>query len=354
MEVEDLTGKMKVLVNKNKEDLLGLAQDIPLDVVLGFKGSGNNEILFVNEIIFPEMALPERKRAPVEEHALFIGDIHYGSKLFFKESFENFIDYLNGKVPNTPEVSKIKYLFIVGDVVSGVGNYPSQEKDLETKDIEEQFIEFAKILGRIRKDIKIIISPGNHDSTRIMEPQPIFAEKFAWPLHQLENVILVGNPAKINIASREGFKGFDILSYHGFSFLYYADNIDSLMKQKAQHTPEKIAKFLLKFRHLAPTHSSTQYFPGEKDPLLLEEIPDIFVSAHLHKSAVTYYNNVLIVSTSSWEGMTPYEEKMGMEPDFCKVPMINLKTREIKILDFEEQKEVERKVAIKEEMKDAK
>ena len=69
--------------------------------------------------------------------------------------------------------------------------------------------------------------------------------------------------------------------------------------------------------------------------LIIKKIPDIFVSAHTHKSAVSYYNNTLLISVSSWESKTPYQEKMGNEPDFCKVPMFNLKTRTIKILDFE-------------------
>jgi len=33
--------------------------------------------------------------------------------------------------------------------------------------------------------------------------------------------------------------------------------------------------------------------------------------------------------------MTPYQEKFGNTPDHCKVPMFNLKTRAVKILDFE-------------------
>ena len=343
LEVEDLSGRMKVLISKDKPELYEIAEDILPDAILGFKGSGNKEILFTNEIIFPEAALPVRKRAQIEEYALFIGDLHYGSKLFLKESFKDFINYLNGKVPNTPEVEKIKYLFIVGDVVSGIGNYPSQEKDLEIKDLEEQFSGLAEMLGSIRKDIKIIISPGNHDSMRIMEPQPLFNEKYAWPIYQLENVTLVGNPSQINIAAREGFGGLDILSYHGFSFVYYFGNVGSLIKEKAQHTPEKIMKYLLRMRHLAPTHSSTQYFPGENDSLLIENIPDIFVAGHLHKSAVAYHNNILLLSVSSWEGMTDYEIKMGAQPDFCKVPMLNLKTRAVKILDFERGKNVNKK-----------
>jgi hypothetical protein len=38
--------------------------------------------------------------------------------------------------------------------------------------------------------------------------------------------------------------------------------------------------------------------------------------------------------------MTDYEIKMGAQPDFCKVPMLNLKTRAVKILDFEKEENV--------------
>ena len=245
-----------------------------------------------------------------------------------------FIDYLNGKLPNTPEVKKIKYLFIVGDLVTGVGNYPNQEQDLEILDIEEQFLGIVELLKKIRKDIKIIISPGNHDGVRLMEPQPLFDEKYAWPLYDLENVILTKNPSTLNIGAGDSFSGFNILCYHGFSYFYYSGSISHLIKQKASNKPELIMKYLLKNRHLAPTHASVQYFPSE-DFHFIKTVPDIFVSGHLHKSGISYYNNILVISTSCWEGMTPYMEKMGSEPDFCKVPMVNLKTRAVKVLDFE-------------------
>jgi len=32
----------------------------------------------------------------------------------------------------------------------------------------------------------------------------------------------------------------------------------------------------------------------------------------------------------------PFEEKVGNIPDPCKVPLFNLKSREIKIIDFQE------------------
>ena len=335
-EVEDLTGTIRVLINKEKGELYKKAEEVSLDSVVGFKGSGSREILFVNDIIFVDSVLLERKKSPQEEYALFIGDLHFGSKKFLEENFLKFIDYLNGEIPNTPEVKKIKYLFIVGDLITGVGNYPGQEKDLKIVDLEEQFIEITKLLSKIRKDIKIIISPGNHEGVRLMEPQPVYDEKYAWPLHELENVIFAGNPSEVNIGAMKDFSGFNVLTYHGFSFTFYANTVSRLMEKKAMNSPEEIMKYLLKNRHLAPTHASVQYFPSsERDHHLIRTIPDIFVSAHTHKNAVSYYNNILLISVSSWESFTPYQEKFGNTPDYCKVPMFNLKTRAVKILDFE-------------------
>ena len=334
-DVEDITGKIKVLISESKKELYEKAQDICLDSVLGFKCTGNREILFANEIIFPEANLYERKKSAVEEYALFIGDVHYGSKNFLEKDFLKFIDYLNGKVENIPEVSKIKYLFIVGDLITGIGNYPNQEPDLKFSSLEEQFEGIADLLKQIRKDIKIILSPGNHDCVRLMEPQPLLDERYAWPLYELENVIITGNPSLVKIGETKYFEGFKILTYHGFSFPYYANTVPDLVSEKAMNHPEKIMKFLLKHRHLAPTHASTQYFPLEKDALLIGEIPDIFVSGHTHKSGITHFNNILLISVSSWEGLTAYQEKFGNKPDHCKVPMLNLKTRQVKMLDFE-------------------
>lgn len=335
-EVEDLGGKIKVLVNKDKKEIYGKAEDVAIDSVVGFRCSGNNEILFANEVVFPDVYLPERKHSPVEEYAVFISDLHYGSKNFLKKDFLKFINYLNCELPDTPEARKIKYLFIVGDLITGVGNYPSQERDLAVGDLEEQYNGVADLLSRIRKDITIIISPGNHEGVRLMEPQPIFLEKYSWRLHEMDNVVLVENPAVVNFGQKKDFSGFNVLMYHGFSFPYYANTVNKLMKIKAMNSPEKIMKYLLKHRHLAPVHGSVQFFPNKKDTHVIRQIPDIFLSGHSHKSAVVYHNNVLIISGSSWESLTPYQEKFGNSPDHCKVPLFNLKTRAIKILDFEE------------------
>ena len=90
LEVEDSTGKIKVIVGSNKRETFERAENICLDSVLGFKGSGSREVFFANEIFFPDVPLFDKKFAPVEEYALFISDIHVGSKLFLENNFLNF------------------------------------------------------------------------------------------------------------------------------------------------------------------------------------------------------------------------------------------------------------------------
>ncbi len=339
--IEDLTGRVNLIINKGKKDLFKIAEEVSLDSVIAIKGSGNRKVFFVNELFFPDSFLDERKFSKLDEEVAFISDLHFGSKKFLKEEFSNFIDFLNNKNSNLKS-DKIKYLFIGGDLVAGVGVYPNQEEDLEIKDLEKQFLGLAGFLEKIRGDIKIIISPGNHDGVSLMEPQPLFDEKYSWPIYNLKNVIMVGNPSTINLGCTKDFSGFDILSYHGFSFPFFANNIPRLSLMKAMNFPNKIMEEILKNRHLSPTAGSAQYFPLEKESNIIYEIPDIFFSGHTHKSGVSYYNNILVISGSSWESKTSYQEKFGNEPDHCKIPIFNLKTRKIRILDFEEKDENKR------------
>lgn len=340
-DVEDFTGKIRVLVSQGKPELYKKAEELPMDSVVGFTGFGDREIFFANDMIIPDAALFERKKSPFEESAVFVGDIHYGSKLFMEDSFMKFVDYLNGKSGKTGESEKIKYLFLVGDLVAGVGVYPNQKRDLKVEDLEAQFQGLAEILSKIRRNIKLIVSPGNHDGVRLLEPQPVLDEKYAWPLYNMKNVILTGNPAYVNIGAKKEFSGFDILSYHGMSYPFYANTVPSLI-EASLNEPAKIMTYLLKYRHLAPTYSSVQIYPSEKDELVIKKIPDIFISGHTHKCAVTYYNNILIISGAGWEEETEYQKRKGNQLDFCKVPMFNLKTRAVKILDFDIKEEHER------------
>jgi len=338
LEIEDLTGKINALIGHDKEDLFKKAQEIVLDDVIALKCSGNGEITYVNDIFFPESYISEKKKLEKEVYALFISDIHVGSTLFLKENFERFLDWINGigyDENHKEKMKKIKYLFVVGDNVDGVGVYPSQELFLKIKDIKDQYKELARYFEKIPKHISIVMCPGQHDAVRVPEPQPPIDEEFGEDLLKLKNLYLVTNPALVEVESANSHSGVKVLMYHGASMHSWIDSIEDLRQGKANLNPSKVVKYILKHRHLSPIHSGNVYVPGEKeDSMLIKEVPDIIATGDMHRTDIDLYNNILIICSSCWQSKTPFEEKVGNEPDPCKIPMLNLKTREIKILDF--------------------
>ncbi|MBI4439807.1 DNA-directed DNA polymerase II small subunit [Candidatus Woesearchaeota archaeon] len=341
LNIEDATGTIKVLVSKNKPELFSAAKDIVLDEVIGIVGVNGENIIFANEVVWPDIPLTkELKKSPKEGYAIFLSDIHVGSKNFLEKEFQKFTKWISGKAGNDNQrgiASKVEYIFIVGDVVDGCGIYPGQENDLETKNITEQYQKAAELLSEIPRHIPIVICAGNHDAVRLSEPQPRLAEDFSAALYKLPNVVMTSNPSTVNIHSDGEFPGFDILLYHGYSFDYYIANVDSIRNNGGYSRADLVMKFLLKRRHLAPTHTSSLYIPhARKDPLAIEKIPDFFVTGHLHKPVVAQYRNITLISGSCWQSTTSFQEKHGLVPEPSRVPIVNLQTREVKILRFGE------------------
>ncbi len=339
-EVEDITGKISVLVNVNKQEILEKAKEVVLDEVVGFRCSGSSEILFANDIVFPDVdSLSSRKRrTEFEEYAVFISDVHVGSKLFLETNFLKFVDWMNGK-SGTPEQKdqalKVKYLFVVGDCVDGIGVYPGQEDKLAIKDLKGQYDQLAKLLSLIRKDVTIILCPGQHDGSRVHEPQPPIHFIFAESLYKMENMIMVSNPALVEVGRTPNKEGVQVLLYHGDSFHPMIDEIEELRFGEARKYPTKVIKHWLKKRHLGPMHTTTTHIPiPEGDPLVIREIPDIVATGDMHRTDVSNYKGILTINSSCWQARTEFEEKVGNIPDPCKCPLVNLKTWDVKILDF--------------------
>ncbi len=336
--LEDMTGSIKIVVNKTK-DQFPVANDIVLDEVIGVIGMFDKNIIFANKIVWPDMPnLSEIKKSPYDAYAAFLSDIHVGSKKFMPEEFSKFIKWTYGTVGSEKHkemAAKTKYIFITGDVVDGVGIYPEQASELEIKDIYEQYKACAELISQIRSDINIIICPGNHDAMRISEPQPRFSEEIAGPILKLPNVTCVSNPARINFGATENFSGFNLLMYHGYSFDYYIANVESIRKNGGYDRADLVMKFLLQRRHLAPTYASTLAIPdSEKDTLVIEDIPDFFVCGHLHKCAVANYKTTTMICGSTWQSKTLFQEKVGHRPEPARVPIVNLQTRVPTILKF--------------------
>ncbi len=337
--LEDLSGTIKVLIHNDNKDLLAIAKDIVLDETIGIVGSSGGEIVFANTIIFPDIPLnKELRKSPYDHYVVFFGDIHFGSKEFLKKEFQRLLLWLNGKLGSLKQremAKKVKYVVIPGDIIEGAGIYPGQENDLSVISVYKQYELSALYLKKIPSHIKIIICAGNHDVGRIAEPQLPLPKEYAKDLWEMENVIMVSNPSVVALDKTEDFPGINVLLYHGYSLVYYADAIPSIREKGGQKASDEIMKFLLQKRHLAPSHGSSLYIPDPvEDALLIDPIPDIFVSGHIHRAQTTQYRNITCIQSSSWTAITEDQEKRGLEPQPGRAFCVSLKTREVKLLNF--------------------
>lgn len=337
--MEDLSGTIKVLVNKDNTALLDEVKHVLIDDIIGITGTANGDIVFCDSLIFPDVPLSKPlKKSPYDNYAVFFSDIEFGSKEFLKREFHRLLLWLNGKMGTKEQremAKKTKYVIITGDIVDGAGIYPGQEHDLDIVSVHEQYKHAAYYLSKIPKHMKIVICAGNHDVGRIAEPQLPLPKDYAQPLWDLDNVIMVSNPAYLMLDKTEDFPGLTLLMYHGGSLPWYADAIPAIRAAGGQKCADDLMIALLKRRHMAPAHGSTLYIPDpDEDALIIDPVPDIFVTGHIHRAQTKNYRNVTCINSSCWTAITENQEKRGLEPQPGRAFAVSLKTREIKMLNF--------------------
>jgi DNA polymerase II small subunit len=335
--LEDRTGSINVLCSKNKLDVHALAHDTGYDDVIAVTGKLGQDIIFADSISIPDVPLQrELKRSPDEAYLVCFSDIHVGNKHFMAEEFATVIKWLRGELGTDAWraiAKKTLYVMIPGDIIEGVGIYPSQEGDLAIPDIYAQYVECENILDRIPKEKHLFIIPGNHDIGRLSEPQPRLPKEVMPRMYARENTYLLSNPSTVKIHQQQGFPGFDVLLYHGGSFIYYGNAVPSLFKEGGVNNPCAIMQHLLKRRHLAPAHTSTLYVPDpENDPLAIEDVPDFIITGHLHMTQSKTWRGVTMLSCSCWVPITDYQQKQGLKCDPGKFILVNLKTRAVKLV----------------------
>ncbi len=331
--LDDTSGRTNIVVTKQDEDLFKEAKDLLLDNVVGVKGVVlSNNMLIVKEIIYPDMPFTQRNNCLKEDkYLLVIGDIHIGSKLFLEKQFIDFIEWLNKKNNEDAEiVDKIKYIVIAGDVVDGIGIYPKQYEELTIPNIFEQYKIFEDYMLMIPKHIEVFITPGNHDAVKISDPQAALPEKLVPRLVNVKNIHLIGSPSWVV------FENFKTLIYHGYSL----HGIYGQIKSAKMTAPDTAIKEVLKRRDLMPSYGNRQIFaPIEKNFMVIEEVPDIYIGADVHHHVYSKYKGCHILNTSTWQSMTSYQEGFGHVPTLCKVLLFNLKTEKVLIKDFYKKEE---------------
>lgn len=330
LELEDDTDTITCIALQNNAEVFGVAENIVIDEIIGLCGtlSKNGDLFIINNVIYPDISMHNRihkSNAPL--YAAFLSDIHVGSKEFMEKPWRSFLRWINGEIGNKRQknvAGKIKYLVVPGDVVDGIGIYPNQEKELTIPDLYKQYEELSNQLLNIPDHIRVILQPGNHDAVRPAEPQPTF-EKEIQKLFTANDITFVGNPSTFSLHTVE------ILSYHGQSLLDFATNIQQLKYNE----PIEIMKTMLQKHHLAPIYGGyTPLAPEHKDYMIINRIPDIFVTGHVHLANIGEYRGVTLINASSWQDQTGYQKMLNFIPNPAKLPIADLQTGNVTMMDF--------------------
>ncbi len=317
VEFEDDTGNISVLFSNKNDELFAEAEKLVRDEVIGVIAhkSDDSNFAFGEQIINPGVLPVDEKE--MDFGIVFLSDVHIGSLTFLEDAFQRFIDWINceyGDEEQRRVAEDIKYLIIGGDIVDGIGVYPNQEKELAIKDITEQYNEAARFLGNIRSDIKIIIAPGNHDASRVAEPQPAVPEEYAKALYELDNVEFISNPGIVSL------DGINVLIYHGRSF----DDLVMAVKQFSHERNDLLMEELLQKRHLAPIYGERTPLASElEDYLVIDEVPDVFHTGHVHINTYRKFKGIHLINSGTFQTQTEFQKIYNIEPTPAEVPILH-------------------------------
>ncbi|MGC9517702.1 MAG: DNA-directed DNA polymerase II small subunit [Methanomicrobiales archaeon] len=315
IELADESEETVVLIHNENHKLFEKSEIIVKDEIIGVVGSRKGTMVIASEVIHP--GVPRVDEIKTDFNTVFLSDIHIGSSTFLENAFKKFLNWINGDYGTEEHLdlaNDVKYLVIAGDIVDGIGIYPHQEKELIIKDIYEQYSEAARLLGEIKQDIKIIIAPGNHDASRQAEPQPAIPQKYAEDLYQLKNVEFVSNPSLVSL------DGLKTLIYHGRSF----DDLAMTVKGLSHQNSDLIMKEILEKRHIAPIYGERTPLASEiEDHLVIEEIPHVFHTGHVHINAYKKYKGVHLINSGTFQSQTEFQKIYNIVPTCGEVPILN-------------------------------
>lgn len=337
----DLTGEIKVLINNNNSKLKNISEKICEEDVVYIKGKLGNKIIFLEELKYLNYSRKKEKNK-IDKNLIFISDLHIGSSCFCEEKFIKFVNWVNtqkfenkkednGQNKNKEESKNNNpIIFVLGDIVDGVGVYKSQEKEQKIKSLKHQYEKAAELFSKINKEIKIIIIPGEHDNFNFFEPQNILNSSECKDLISLENVIVLPNPSFLKIKQENS--NLKILLYHGNSFDYF------LQKHTQNNEADKSAEFfietILEKRYLGNSKLSS-YNPCMLQNKIIKQIPDIFATGHIHAPNISKNKNVLFLNPGTFQDKKKILKKENEKTTNCTAVFYNTKTEKIKILKFD-------------------
>ncbi len=318
VEVEDEEARCPVLILK---DSPLIQEAIVPDEVIGIVGktSKKGDMVVMDELIRPDVPLKGgMDKSDASGSIAFLSDVHVGSNTFLQNQWNNMINWLK-----TDGRDQVQYILIPGDCVDGIGIFPGQEEELLIDDIFQQYETLGNLLKSVPDSIQIIVQPGNHDAVRPAEPQPAFPPEITKLFDS--QVMFVGNPCYFE------WEGRKILAYHGRSMDDWMGTVQSL----SYSNPLDAMREMLKRRHMAPIYGGkTPLAPEKEDYLVIDEVPDVFVTGLVHGAGISEYRGVKLVSASTWQSQTAFQRMHNFNPDPAKMPIMHLGTGDTRLIDF--------------------
>jgi DNA polymerase II small subunit len=334
IEIEDPTGAITCLVNKDETQLLEFSNSLVNDEVIGVVGQVSNkgDLVFLSSIMRPDVPRPDHSKprgADVPLMAAFLSDIHVGSNTFLSENWEKMLGWISGTGQTKRErdvAGRIKYLVMPGDLVDGVGIYPGQNEELTITDVYDQYGAFGDWMKNLPEHLEVVVQPGNHDLSRPAEPQPAFT-KDVQERFDAHNTKFVANPAMFSM------HGVSTLGYHGSSLIDFATSVTHLEYEE----PLPAMKQMLQSRHLAPLYGErTPVAPEHNDYLVIDQIPDLFITGHVHVPGIETYRGVNMINCGTWQSQTLYQKMLNFTPDPAKMPLVDLQTLRGTLVSFQD------------------
>jgi DNA polymerase II small subunit len=331
LQLDDLEDTATVLVSPEERAAYEMAQKLPLDQVVCVSAvRAKGDLLVAKEILLPDIPDHRAHVSDEEVWAVLLSDLHVGSKKFLSKELGRVFDWLNLKIgtPNQRAIAeRTKYLVICGDVVDGIGVYPRQEHELAITDLYEQYKEAARYVARIPDYVEVVVIPGNHDPVRQAMPQPPIPKDFGEALYESHKFLSLGNPSEVS------FHDVRVLLHHGRSL----DDIISSAPNMDFTQPEKAMKLQLQCRHLAPEYGNrTAIAPEKTDHLVIENVPDVFQSGHIHVVKHENYRGTQIINSGAWQAQTDYQRRVGLVPTPGILTGLNLQTLQVRLINFME------------------
>ena len=319
--LEDPTSSMEIVVFEG--DLKDAADTLLMDQFAMFKiVPAKNGGFFAKEIFLPDIPEHTTNRSKTETYAVFLSDLHVGSKFFMEEELSEFIKWISSA---DPIARKIRFVVVGGDLIDGVGVFPGQEKILNQTTTEGQLQKTFEVLDKIPKHIKVFLISGNHDAGRKALPQPAIPKMYNSQLWDRENFFMLGNPSMISL------NGVKVLMYHGQSI----DDVVRTTPGVSYDKPAAVMRHFLRARHMSPIYGSrTPIAPETEDMMVIDDIPDIFHSGHVHFVGLDMYKGVLIVNSGAWQRQTDFQESVGITPTPGMAIIVNLQTMKVFQKDF--------------------